>query len=429
MNIQDIIIRRRLFRKEKLLPGLLFHSDDPANTLKFINKTDNTTGKSKAINLMYSVDNGATWTTFNIAQDTASVTLPVSSTDILLRGVNTSGLSPLSANVNPAWDDMLGSFHIQPTKATSVRGNVQWIIDCNNPTSTTPPPADMNTLQGGSLCGLFRDAVNIVDIDELVVPYTQPSYQLCQCMFIGCNGLTRIPRTLFAFLNNTECTYLNPRTFAFTFAACFNVDYCDLTFYNVKEIGWECFSNAFAGCPFRTHLVYDAMKNIEKGDGHCFTSTFGAGWIMGQPDKQVCPRAYDMPRIYGTVGTIRTSASTEGFLAQTYSGMAACTYIKNLNDYINSDASSVQTNLPFYGHTQQIRNGSGIFVKYWLSSWKYNNMTMESRESNVPKGWTVLNCKPFYETASGVDEYCIATGPNDTTWHTDKLCDEYGNLI
>lgn len=430
MNIQDIIIRRRLFRKkeEELLPGLLFHSDDPTNTLTFINKTDGVTGASKAIDLRYSIDGGATWTSFPIAADTASITLPVQGTDIYLRGMNPNGLSNIYGE-DVDWSRGLGSFHIRPTKPCSVIGNLQWIINCDDPRSITPPPADPVTLVGGSCCGLFLDATNIIDIDEFVVPYQQVSYMLCRAMFAGCNQIKRVKRTLFAFLNNPTCTTLASHSMALCFANCLSLDDCDLQFYNIKEIGSYTFSDAFGGCPFRTHLVYDAMKNIEKANKRAFSSLHGAGWVQGDPAKQILARGYDIPRVYGNTGsTIRSIADYTGFCAEICNQISQLRYFRNLNTYIESQ-TGYNTDLPFYNQTGNISNQNGVFVKYWADKWPQTTIMASYKQAGVPIGWKVVSCKPHYETTSGVDEYCIANSSTDTTWHEDKRCDEYGNLI
>lgn len=413
------------------LPGLLFHSEDPNNQLKITNKTDGVANASKAIDLQYSTD-GVTWTNYPIAKDTIEFTLPAQGKDIYLRGKNPNGLSNIySESVD--WSRGLGSFHIRPTCDTEVKGNLQWLINCEDPDSIVPPNCNPATLEGGSCCGLFLDATNITSIDNFVVPYRQASYMLCRAMFAGCKKLKRVPRSVFTFLNNPECTVLPSHSMALVFANCTALDDCDLQFYSIKEIGSYAFADAFGGCPFRTHLVYDAMKNIEKADRNAFSAMHGAGWVQGNDTLQVLRRGYDIPRVYGTTGTtLRSIPRYTSLCSNTFSYIKRCKYLRNLNTYVDSRYQGYNESLPFYlfaTNCGQQYGSDGVFVKYWADSWPRNTGYTGLETDGVPLDWKVVSCKPHYETASGVDEYCLASSSVDTAWHEDRRCDEYGNLL
>lgn len=300
-----------------------------------------------------------------------------------------------------------GSFHIQPTCETAVRGNVQWIINCENPDSIVPPSCDPITGAGGSLQGLFYGATKLTDITELRFPYKQTQYMLYKHIFAG-SGIKSCPQSVFsACLSNPECDTIETHAFDCAFRDCKSLQSVGLNFYNIKHIKASGCASLLCGVNNPT-LVYDAFKNLETIEYSAFIS--GA-------DSSKLTRFYDIPRVW--TRDMGGATTTYNFaFASLYLNDDQMKYIKFL-----SDTHTVQGGIT-QAMTHNVAYG-GTFVKYWNGQY----YTGSSWCWGIPTGWTVISCKPFYETASGVDEYCLADGANDTTWHEDRRCDEYGNLL
>lgn len=176
------------------------------------------TGTPETTDLQYSLDNGSNWTTFDLNQETNTVTIPATGR-VYLR--SSTGFSKNSSNF----------LNIKCSNNFSVHGNIQCLQNYKDLTNTIVDEYAFNYL--------FDEATTLISAKYLYMPARTVLYAGYRAMFRNCTSLTTSPE-----LPATGLTY---QCYEYMFQGCskLSVGPSVLPATNIRNY---CYQYMFDGC-------------------------------------------------------------------------------------------------------------------------------------------------------------------------------------
>lgn len=213
--------------------------------MSFVNPAQNTS-------LSYSLDDGTTWTTTQFptsqgANQVITITTPTIQVGgkVLLKGIMRHITVAYSTGGSSTWNENSGHFNFSTnSKKFNISGNILSLFYGDNYLEhetfpNTPVPSNISSLikDGGNLCCLFKDNVNLYSTADLFLPPKLTEY-CCANMFRGCTSLVYPPKELPATL--AGYCYQN------MFKGCTSLTTVPVLPATTLENG--CYANMFSGC-------------------------------------------------------------------------------------------------------------------------------------------------------------------------------------
>lgn len=201
----------------------------------------------------YSIDGGATWTSFGVARGTTKTIATLNTGEsLLLKGIN--------GTLGTAYN---AGHYFRATGNFEVEGNIMSLLR-NNDTDTEFIGGSYNFAQ------LFSGCTNLVNAENLIIPASAMTSNAFNGTFRGCTSLTKAPELPAKVMANS--------CYSSMFEGCTSLSKPP-SVLNVNGVEGSCFQRMF--CMSRTSMVTSAMKYTPKMYGSYNTATFAQQMFCG----------------------------------------------------------------------------------------------------------------------------------------------------